>query len=488
MFNFMRLPPLRRLMLMKAITGGGSWSTISGNPVSFTAKAAPLRQLKVAFSPVQSLNGYDSPWPAGGGKNKLPDSDSTATVYDVTMVESNGKFTFTGTANSSGGRYALKTPSFSLKAGTYYAKVFNETGSVIPTLIVQKGTEYFSGAGAFTLTEDADNINIGFNVASGSVYNYSAYVGVFTENVTTYSPYSNECPISGWSSLTVEQTGVNIWSPDDSTDGYYSANGTFNPPTVNAEVTSDYIPVPSGVAGFTLGYNNLEAGETGWVGIAYFDKDKQWISRWGTTTAQGIVYVGTSAPEAKYIRTISRTYGHGRAGLMLAFGRIESYAFTPYNPSSRSISISLGSTVYSGYVDVISGVGDGDMDSVDMGTLDWTLYTVGSGDHLFRTSNIPNFVGANRGMDFLCDRYKTVDANQRTNGTISQTLLRVVDVIDNSYETAADFTTAMSGAQLVYKVNEPMPITITPQEVQSLEGDNTMWTDADSLTVEYRSN
>ena len=45
------------------------WETISGNPVSFTAKAAPLKQLKVAFSPVQDLHGYDSPWPAGGGKN-----------------------------------------------------------------------------------------------------------------------------------------------------------------------------------------------------------------------------------------------------------------------------------------------------------------------------------------------------------------------------------------------------------------------------------
>ena len=61
MFNFMRLPPLRRLMLMKAITGGGSWSTISGNPVSFTAKAATLRQLSVAFSPVQEGSGDPSP-------------------------------------------------------------------------------------------------------------------------------------------------------------------------------------------------------------------------------------------------------------------------------------------------------------------------------------------------------------------------------------------------------------------------------------------
>ena len=48
---------LRRRMMMNL----AKWATITGNPVTFTAKAAPLRQLKVAFSPVQNLNGYDSP-------------------------------------------------------------------------------------------------------------------------------------------------------------------------------------------------------------------------------------------------------------------------------------------------------------------------------------------------------------------------------------------------------------------------------------------
>ena len=57
--------------------GGGSWTTITGNPVSFTARNAPLRKLSVAFSPKQDLHGYDSPWPAGGGVNKINAPDKT---------------------------------------------------------------------------------------------------------------------------------------------------------------------------------------------------------------------------------------------------------------------------------------------------------------------------------------------------------------------------------------------------------------------------
>lgn len=56
--------PMKRLIWLRGsgITGGaGTYETITGNPVSFTALNAPLKQLSVAFSPVQAGTGDPSP-------------------------------------------------------------------------------------------------------------------------------------------------------------------------------------------------------------------------------------------------------------------------------------------------------------------------------------------------------------------------------------------------------------------------------------------
>lgn len=200
MFNFMRLPPLRRLMLMKAITGGGSWSTITGNPVSFTAKAAPLRQLKVAFSPVQDLHGYDSPWPAGGGANQWDEEWES-------------------------GRFDLSTGALVADSNCYRSKNF------IPT---QGNTQYFAKSNTNVAVGcwDASKQYLGrvpssFKDASFTTLANTAYIKFYSAassyaggtsinypaTVTTYSPYSNICPISGWDSLTVYHSGADTSNP-----------------------------------------------------------------------------------------------------------------------------------------------------------------------------------------------------------------------------------------------------------------------------------
>ena len=57
--------PILRLWWLKRLSGGGGgepvYKTISGNPVTFDAVAAPLQQLRVDFSPVQAGSGDPSP-------------------------------------------------------------------------------------------------------------------------------------------------------------------------------------------------------------------------------------------------------------------------------------------------------------------------------------------------------------------------------------------------------------------------------------------
>ena len=56
--------PLIRMWWLKRLSGGGGgepvYKTISGNPVTFSAVAAPLQQLRVDFSPVQAGSGDPS--------------------------------------------------------------------------------------------------------------------------------------------------------------------------------------------------------------------------------------------------------------------------------------------------------------------------------------------------------------------------------------------------------------------------------------------
>ena len=48
---------------------------------------------------------------------------------------------------------------------------------------------------------------------------------------------------------------------------------------------------------------------------------------------------------------------------------------------------------------------------------------------------------------------------------------------------------ALSGVMLCYELATPLTIQLTPQEVNSLAGDNTLWSDANQpLTITYRSN
>ena len=105
MFDMLTSPythPLKRLLWMRMKAGARAvWETIVGNPVSFTARNAPLKQLSVAFSPKQDLHGYDSPWPAGGGKNLLRCSASSETVSGVTFtVNADGSVKANGTATA----------------------------------------------------------------------------------------------------------------------------------------------------------------------------------------------------------------------------------------------------------------------------------------------------------------------------------------------------------------------------------------------------
>ena len=351
----------------------------SGAVASFPdgADDLPLKSLVVNIDPVQDLNGYSYPWPAGGGKNKFNGTFSQGywAYADGGWVYSNGW---------------IATEKIPCKPSTYY------TVSADEKITRWQGFVWYDSTGAYLGTSnEQSNVNVGLTKQSPSdaafmVFNIAGYPGSTStisisdvthlqieegQQASDYTPYSNICPISGW-------TGANVYHSGADTSGATTYSITF----------------PS------------EAG-----------------------------------------------------------------------------------TVYGGTLDVTTGKLTVDRAMVDLGAKNWYPSTA-AGRTRFRTSitDIERISSPNVCASLLCSNYPTKTANQTYQGTTGVSLQQNsadIYIYDPQTEsmTTAEFKSAMSGVQLCYELATPQTYQLTPTEVATLLGDNTIWADTGDTEVEYRA-
>ena len=230
-------------------------ATATGSVASFSdgADDIPVRDLTVAVAPAQNLNGYDSPWPAGGGKNKLPLPSSAIEKNGVT-VESTaaGEIWIHGTPDISSGYINFsnvgiitssidgQTVTVSINEKTVgVGFAFGSAGSLNFTMSDTATTK----SGTFTAGGHAFEITIRYDVGSiNKKYKIQLELG---SSATTFAPYSNVCPITGW-------TGANVYHEDEYDAGadpaltisWQSAAGTVYGGTL--DVTTGVLTVTHG--------------------------------------------------------------------------------------------------------------------------------------------------------------------------------------------------------------------------------------------------
>ena len=182
----------------------------SGNPVVIpdAAGGRAFRSVTVDFEPVQDLHGYDAPWPAGSVKNKFDPS-----VYSELLL-GNGKFR--GTASQivqvrykiphdlvgnpvTFSAYLDATNSGALTYARCEAYV---SGEAILGQRINNGSAGYSSV-TFTPTSENDYVRLGYGSYGSESYTFYDIQLESGSAATAYSPYSNICPISGW-------TGANI--------------------------------------------------------------------------------------------------------------------------------------------------------------------------------------------------------------------------------------------------------------------------------------
>lgn len=184
------------------------WKTFSGAIINFTTiKAHAIQSAVVNFSASQDLNGYDKPWAGGAGKNKYSGQYlSISTNYLL----------FFGTRSSSG----VSTYGMDVDANTTYTATITLPSSPSRNWGVYA---YYTGSSQMTFSANASGATrtFSFTPSTNTKVIFWAYIGgsgwasegVTTDNVqlqievgseaTDYEPYSNICPISGWSDIEI---------------------------------------------------------------------------------------------------------------------------------------------------------------------------------------------------------------------------------------------------------------------------------------------
>jgi hypothetical protein len=269
--------------------GNTEIKTASGSIAHFEdALARKAQDLTVGIEPVQDLHGYDNPWPGGGGKNKLPYPyfESSKTYNGVTFtVNDDGTVCINGTATARGVFYLQSAGSnFHPDAGTYYVSKGSECQSAVIIVEAYNGTTWeknlatigTAGHAQFTVDYDGyDRVSAYISVAIGNSPSNEIVKPMFrlsSVSDNTFAPYSNICPISGWTGANVTRTGKNLFNGHRN-DGFISDTGVEGIDGTNAH--SDFIPVVAGES-YVYSWKSTSSSNVN-RRIHGYDKNKNWV-------------------------------------------------------------------------------------------------------------------------------------------------------------------------------------------------------------------
>ena len=194
----------------EAIANAPHLESASGSYASFeTDIAAPLKECKVSFEPVQDLHGYDYPWPAGGGVNLL-DIDNvnlTSSTYGFMPSKDGSTIILSGIYTRE-----YSNASFRITADDAIPYIADTRIKAFP--LNTDATNHISQVRWTNTTGGLaiDLINLELNTTYDIRFKVCIYKGSTTPAVWT--PYENVCPITGFDGFRVFKTGKNLLDPE----------------------------------------------------------------------------------------------------------------------------------------------------------------------------------------------------------------------------------------------------------------------------------
>lgn len=480
--------------------------TITGpvNIASFNdgLKNKKIKQLIVAVEPQQDLHGYDNPWPAGGGKNLWKEYTSE-TKDGVTITNSNGKLTING-GNADNDVFFDIDVNYSVTSGqSIIMAAFNPVASTnrltlfaITSIGIGNPQVNLNSANAIS-TQSAGNDAIlnklRLRVPSGQTYTNFVlypYLQIGGTAPTSWSPYSNICPISGWTGAKVERCGKNLIDTSDITD-YTKWSATVAPGgDMGSKIDNRIYSFPKIKAGlqYTISFGVTSSSFPSYLYFGYY-KDGI-TTRIAYVTTEGVanqVITFTAIEGVTYCLRMGSTLTQGAfegqiaklAYIQLELGSTAT-SYVPYSGNTYSISWQTeAGTVYGGSLDVTTGVLT--VDRIYALLNDASAWYEVSGNPKFRCSTaFADRKKYNNSYDGLsaCS-YIQINALEYTN-----TGRWVSSSSDNFGIESSDLTLAQiqqdateGKIAIVYELATPLTYQLTPTEVSTLLGDNNVWAD-----------
>ena len=478
----------------------------------------PVRDLSVAIEPVQGFNGYDKPWAGGAGKNLLPIDNYNYTSNGITFTKNaDGTIKATGTATAiaqtrykctlpSGGNYKFCGCPAGGGGSTYDVHAWDyTTGERLKKWdgTTASASDYGAGFQEIQVPEGHE-IGINCRIMSGQTVNnitFKPMIVKSSETDATYEPYSNICPISGWSAVKVARTSRNLLPVTAVTTTLYGVTFTVDD---RGAVTAVGTSTPGNKSVLDYGHAYLRPGTYILSGCPAGGTDDTYRLRLGIGSYAGDALTVERGGGREFTITepmdlYARIYVQPAAGAVNQtwFPMIcLADDFATWTPSEAEVEdITLPTTVYGGTLDVTKGILTVDRGFVTWnGTEEWTL----SGGKKVRCniyalqSLIKRPASASEVLEGLQASYLTAQTDNstyqgtigiscQTNGVVGITLTGEATTVD-----AVKAYLAEHPLQVVYPLATPQTYTLTSTEVKTLLGENRIYADAGQVTVQYR--
>lgn len=455
--------------------GGGSVEPVSktatGNPIHIEDAAdAPIVSGEVTFEPKQDLNGYDKPWAGGSGKNKENITLTSGTYSGVSWtVYDDKRIKISGTVP--GGGVSLNTAIADLDttalagykfvyssegSGTFYPRIMNSNLSA-NLQDLQNGT---------IIADNGSNCKLVYRIPNNASIDktISSMIVPSTETDLSYAPYSNICPIEGYTDCELEVTGKNLLLLTIDTIKAANQSGTWTGNTyvynnvtftiltdsdnnitgikVNGQASADttlfitnrllgtefYLPAGTYTA------NGCPANGSNSTYLMWFQATRDGsLHSFGSDIGGGVTAEVLSTDRLQIVCFIKSGYSAQNLVFypMIRLATETDPTFEPYKPST-TYTIDLDGTRYGGKVYPVTG-----------------KMSVGMG-------HIASYAGETIGEPWLSDRDEYVAG-----------------------------TTPSTGAEVVYTLASPTIVQLTPQQIRTLQGTNNISTNMTGMTVEY---
>ena len=446
------------------------------------------KDVKVKVEAVQDLHGYTKPWVGGAGKNKLPlglatiksmNTDGTWTgnsyawqgiTYTV-LMDSDGNITginTNGTASARGWLFLCQ-----VDFGSTGFEFFDRTidGYTYSGAYEQdKKTIFFNGQSkkTYILIDNGQQCN-------NLVFYPQRELG---SQATSFEPYTNICPITGSTGANINRTGGNLFNNTASTTTVNS--GKF---TVNSDKTVTVSETFTAWSQIVLGDNmTFKSGTYVFSGAA--DNNNVYLNLYDLTTSSNVADLKTGIASV----TLDSSHSYRLRLIVSSAQTVNNLVFKPmisvsameYAPYEGTLyTISFGDTYYLAELDVTSGVLTVIGAYADLSTLEWSLISGGRWQNI--TTPIKKGTGDTEVLaDFICDSFQTL-----SNDGLIASDYGIAAHSSGAIRCKNGSTVDTPTGHIVYPLQTPTTVQLTPTEVYLLYGYNTLFGDCGDISLTY---